>query len=46
MIQLIVVRPFGPYEVGDAVRDPVEAERVLAGEHAGHVVRIEPPKEA
>ena len=45
MIHLIVVRPFGPYRVGDVVRDGEEIVRVLAGEHAGHVVRSAPPEE-
>lgn len=45
MIHLIVVRPFGPYRVGDVVRDADEIAGVLAGEHAGHVVRINPPEE-
>jgi len=45
MIILVVVRSFGPYRVGDLVRDAAEVERVLASEHAGHVVRIEPAQE-
>ena len=45
MIYLVVVRPFGPYQVGDVVRDEAEIERVLASEHATHVVRMQPPKE-
>lgn len=45
MIYLVVVRSFGPYRVGDVVRDAAEIERVLASEHATHVVRMTPPKE-
>lgn len=42
MIYLVVVRSFGPYRIGDVVRDRDEVERVLASEHAGHVVRMQP----
>ena len=42
MIYLVVVRPFGPYRVGDVVRDEAEIEGVLGSEHAGHVVRMQP----
>lgn len=45
MIYLIVVRSFGPYRVGDLVREAAEVERLLASEHSGHVVRINPPEE-
>ncbi len=45
MIYLVVVRSFGPYRIGDVVRDAAEVERVLASEHAGHVVRMQPPEE-
>ena len=45
MILLVVVRSFGPYRIGDVVRDEMEVERVLASEHAGHVVRIQPAEE-
>ncbi len=45
MILLVVVRSFGPYRIGDVVRDEAEVERVLASEHAGHVVRIKPAEE-
>ena len=41
MQNLIVVRPFGPHRPGDAIAEPDEAARVLASEHAGHVVRCE-----
>ncbi len=45
MQHLIVVRPFGPYAVGQSITDPAVIAQVLAGEHAGHVVRINPPQE-
>ena len=46
MQHLIVVRPFGPYRIGDAVTDEKIIERIMASEHATHVVRIVPPEEA
>ncbi len=45
MTHLIVVRPFGPYRVGDVVSDAEAVSAVLASEHSEHVVRIDPPKE-
>ena len=45
MIHLVVVRSFGPYRIGDVIRDGAEVERVLASEHAAHVVRLQPPEE-
>jgi hypothetical protein len=36
---LVVVRPFGPYATGDRITDPKEVDAVLAGEHAGCVVK-------
>jgi len=45
MEHLIVVRPFGPHGLGDVITDAAEIERILAGEHAGSVVRIHPPQE-
>lgn len=45
MVHLVVVRAFGPYRIGDVVREAEEVERVLAGEHAGHVVRVQLPEE-
>lgn len=45
MTHLIVVRPFGPYLVGDVVSDPASVSEVLASEHVEHVVRVDPPKE-
>lgn len=44
MQHLIVVRPFGPYRIGDVVTEEKSIERILASEHAGHVVRITPPE--
>lgn len=46
MIYLVVVRSFGPYRIGDVVRDADEVERVLASEHASHVVRMQPAESA
>ena len=43
MQQLVVVRPFGAWRVGDVVSDQASMERVLASEQAGHVVRVLPP---
>ncbi len=45
MMHVVVVRAFGPYRVGDVVNDAEAIERILASEHAGHVVRINPPEE-
>ncbi len=42
MVYLVVVRSFGPYRIGDVARDAAEVERVLASEHASHVVRMQP----
>jgi hypothetical protein len=45
MQYLVVVRPFGPYRIGDVVTDEQSVERIIASEHAEHVVRITPPEE-
>lgn len=45
MQHLIVVRPFGPWRIGDVVSDQPSIEAILGAEHAEHVVRITPPKE-
>ena len=45
MQHLIVVRPFGPWRVGDLVSDEQDVERILASEHAQHVVRVNLPGE-
>ena len=39
MQTLIVVRPFGSYQPGDAISEPDGVALILASEHAGHVVR-------
>ena len=38
MQTLIVVRPFGSYQPGDAISESDEVALILASEHAGHVV--------
>ena len=40
---LLVVRPFGPYAIGDLVGDPREVRKVLSGAHAHDVVRVAAP---
>ena len=40
---LVVHNPFGGHEIGHAISDPAEIERVLAGEQAHHVVAAEHP---
>ncbi len=45
MQHLIVVRPFGPWRVGDVVGDQLAIVEILASEHAELVVRINPPEE-
>lgn len=45
MQHLIVVRPFGPWRVGDVVGDQPTIAEILASEHADHVVRIHPQQE-
>ena len=45
MQQLIVVRPFGPWRIGDVVGDAAEMFEILGSEHAEHVVRIQAPEE-
>lgn len=45
MQHLIVVRPFGPWRIGDLVTDQPNIEKILASEHADHVVRINPAEE-
>jgi hypothetical protein len=42
-VHLVVVRAFGPYAKGDLVTAPAEVAEILAGEHAGHVVRVRAP---
>ena len=42
-VHLVVVRAFGPYAKGDVVAEPAAVAQVLAGEHAGCVVRVAVP---
>ncbi len=44
MQHLVVVRPFGPWRVGDVVSDLPSIERISLSEHADHVVRINLPE--
>ena len=37
---LVIVRPFGPYVVGDVITNAAEAAKIGAGEHADNVVRV------
>jgi len=46
MQHLIVVRPFGPWRIGDVVSDEAGIGAVLASEQADHVVRIHLPGES
>jgi hypothetical protein len=41
-VHLVVVRAFGPYAKGDVVASPAAVAQILAGEHAGCVVRVTP----
>ena len=45
MQHLIVVRPFGPWRVGDVVDDAEKIKGILGSEHSDHVVRVDPLKE-
>lgn len=40
MQNLIVIRSFGSYRIGDVVSDEQSIERILASEHSTHVVRV------
>ena len=42
-LHLVVVRAFGPYAKGDVVAEAEAMAGVLAGEHAGCVVRVAAP---
>ena len=42
-LHLVVVRAFGPYAKGDVVAEAAAMAGVLAGEHAGCVVRVAAP---
>ena len=43
---LLVVRPFGPYAIGDLVSEPREVRKILTGAHAHDVVRVVAPMAA
>ena len=45
MQEVVVVRSFGPYRVGDVVTDQKELEKIAGSEHVDHVVRVTLPKE-
>lgn len=38
--ELVVVRSFGPYAVGDRVTDATAIAGILASEHAANIVRV------
>jgi hypothetical protein len=38
--KLVVVRPFGGHAVGSVIDDAKTITTILAGEHAGRVVRV------
>jgi hypothetical protein len=40
---LVVVRPFGRYVTGEEIKDAADLAAVLAGDHAGDVVRVRVP---
>ncbi len=40
---LLVVRPFGPYAVGDVVGDAKDISKILTGAHAHDVIRVAAP---
>ena len=45
MQHLIVVRPFGPWKVGNVVSAAADVAEILGSEQAAHVVRIHPVEE-
>ena len=45
MEQLVIVRPFGPWRIGDVVTDKTTIDEVLGGEHGDQVVRVQLPEE-
>ena len=45
MQHLVVVRPFGPWAVGEVVSDEAAVEEILQSEFRDHVVRVAPVKE-
>ena len=40
MQHLVVVRPFGPWRVGDVVREAAAMDEVVGSEFRDHVVRV------
>lgn len=38
---LVVINPFGGHDRGDRITDAKEIEKLLAGEHAHHVVQAD-----
>lgn len=40
---LAVIHPFGDYAKGQHITDPAEIQKVLAGENAASVNKIQPP---
>ena len=45
MQEVVVVRPFGAYRIGDVVTDEKALQKIAASEHAHYVVRVVLPKE-
>jgi hypothetical protein len=41
--QVVVVRPFGAYAIGAVVTAPDAIAKILASDHADHVVKITHP---
>jgi hypothetical protein len=39
---LVVVRAFGPYAIGDVIVAPNLVAQILASDHAAHVVKVTP----
>ena len=39
---LVVVRAFGPYAIGAVITSPEDVAKILAADHADHVVKITP----
>ena len=40
---LLVVRPFGPYAVGDLIGEAKDIRKTLSGAHAHDVIRVAAP---
>jgi hypothetical protein len=41
---LVVVRPFGSHDIGDAIIAPADVTKILASDHREHVVKVAPRK--